>query len=126
MAANGRKNADDALAVALAAGQTVEEAARQAGLSERTAYRRLALPGYRQRVAEARAEMVAQALGKMASNMTAAADTLRQLLTASGDNVKLGAARALLELGVKLRESVELEARLVELERRMGGKGESA
>lgn len=118
MAAGGRKNADDALAIALASGLTVEEAARQAGLSERTAFRRLAVPGYRQRVAEARAEMVTRALGKMADSMTAAADTLRQLLTASGDNVKLGAARALLELGVKLRESVELEQRMADLEAR--------
>jgi hypothetical protein len=118
MAAGGRKNADDALAIALASGLTVEDAARQAGLSERTAYRRLAVPGYRQRVAEARGEMVARALGRLADGMTAAADTLRQLLAASGDNVKLGAARALLELGVKLRESVELERRLADLEAR--------
>jgi hypothetical protein len=119
MAASGRRNADDSLLVALAAGRTVEEAARQAGLSERTAFRRLAVPGFRQRVAAARAEMVEKALGRMADSMSAAADTLRQLLTANGDNVKLGAARALLELTVKLRESVELEARLQSLETRM-------
>jgi hypothetical protein len=119
MAASGRRNADDALLVALAAGQTVEEAARQAGLSERTAFRRLAVPGFRLRVSEARAGMVEKALGRMADSMSAAADTLRQLLTANGDNVKLGAARALLELTVKLRESVELEERLRTLEARM-------
>jgi hypothetical protein len=44
--------------------------------------------------------------------MTSAADTLRGLLDAANSGtVRLGAARALLELGPKLRESVELEER---------------
>ena len=116
MAVRGRNNADDALAVALASGLTVQEAARKAGVSERTTFRRLADLGFRQRVACARAEMVTQALGMMAEGMTAAAGTLRQLLTASADTVKLGAARSILELTVRLRESVELEQRLTILE----------
>src|SRR5439155_27032500 len=41
MAGSGRKNADEALALALAAGVSVQEAARQAGLSDRAAARRL-------------------------------------------------------------------------------------
>ena len=60
MAANGRKNADDALVLYLAAGLTVEAAARKARVSPRTAHRRLADAGFRQRVTEARAEMVQQ------------------------------------------------------------------
>jgi hypothetical protein len=69
-----------------------------------------------------RAEMVGRALGKMADGMTEAADTLRALLTAEGESVRLGAARSILELGNKLRESVELEERLSALEQRAEGK----
>jgi hypothetical protein len=49
--------------------------------------------------------------------MADAAAKLRELLTAESETVRLGAARALLELGVKLREGVELEQRVADLER---------
>jgi hypothetical protein len=50
--------------------------------------------------------------------MAEAADVLRQLLDAqTPPAVRLGACRALLELAVKLRESVELEERVAALER---------
>ena len=50
--------------------------------------------------------------------MTAAADVLAGLLKNKDANVKLRAARAVLELATKLRESEELEARVTELETR--------
>jgi len=68
---------------------------------------------------EDQAEMVGRALGKMADGMADAADRLRQLLAAESESVRLGACRALLELGVKLRESVELEQRLADVEARL-------
>jgi hypothetical protein len=43
-------------------------------------------------------------------------------LKAKADTVKLGAGRSILELGNKLRESVEMEARLAALEGRFGDK----
>jgi hypothetical protein len=116
MAARGRKNTDAALALALASGLTVGAAARRAGVGERTAYRRLADAAFRARVAALRGEMVERALGRAARGMSAAADTLRQLLKADKESVRQGAARALLELTVRLRESVELEERLAALE----------
>ena len=119
MAENGRLKGDDNLLLAMAEGRTVREAAIAAGLGERTATRRLADPNFRRRVVEARAEMVARALGKMADGMAEAADTLRQLLRAEGESVRLGAARSILELGNKLRESVEVEARLQAIERQL-------
>jgi hypothetical protein len=116
MAGNGRKNAD-ALALALAAGDSIADAAANAGVGERTVYRRLADPAFRQRIQTFRGEMVAQALGRMANGMTEAADVLRQLLASqTPPAVRLGAARSILELGVKLRESVELEQRVAALE----------
>jgi hypothetical protein len=121
MAENGRrKKGDAAFLLALAAGQTVRDAARSAGIGERTATRRVADPKFRHHVGELRSEMVARALGKMADGMAEAAETLRALLApGTRPAVRLGAAKALLELGVRLRESIELEGRLADLERRL-------
>jgi len=116
MADNGREKGDDALLLALAAGATVREAARQARVCERTAARRLADPDFRRRLAEARADMVQRALGKLSDASTAAADALRALLKAKKETVRLSAARAILELGNRLRDPVEMEARLAVLE----------
>ncbi len=60
--------------------------------------------------------MFEQALGAVASAGVTAAQTLRDLLRASSESVRLGAARSVLELGSRLRESVELEERLSRLE----------
>ena len=60
--------------------------------------------------------MVERALGKMSEGMVEAAETMRGLLQANSEAVKLGAARSLLELGLKLRESVETKEQIRELE----------
>jgi len=49
MAQQGRRHADAALRLALACGATVENAARAAGVSERTLYRRLKDPVFTSR-----------------------------------------------------------------------------
>jgi hypothetical protein len=116
VAHRGRRTADDALAVALATGRTVREAAAIAGVSERTATRRAADTAFRRHVAELRREMVQAALGRMTDGMTDAADTLRKLLKAKKESVRLGAARAICEKACKLRESAELEERIAALE----------
>src|SRR4051794_16178783 len=106
MADNGIRKGDDALALALASGKTLRDAAKCAHVSERTASRRWADPAFRRRVTKLRAEMVSQAMGRMVDWMTEAADTLRKLLKAESDSVRLGASRTVVELGVKLRETV--------------------
>jgi hypothetical protein len=126
VAHRGRRNADEALALAVASGQSLRDAAATAALSERTAARRWANLAFRQRVTELRADMVQRALGRTADSMTEAADTLRQLLNSPSHSARLGAARALLELGVKLRETVELEQRLLALERRIADENDAS
>ena len=118
MKANGRKSADEAIIVALAGGRTVQAAARVAGVAESTIYRRLRETEFRRRVTETRAEFTARALGNLAAASTAAAGTLRRLLKAKSEAVRLSAARSILELGTKLRDSVELEQRILALEAR--------
>jgi len=113
------RKGDGLLIVALAGGATVPEAAARARVSVRTVQRRLDDPAFRQHVSEARGAMIARAVGQLADATTEAARTLRELLDAEAETVKLGAARAILEHAVKLRESAELETRIAALEERI-------
>src|SRR5262245_41281334 len=108
----------EAAALALACGCDLAEAARRSHAGKRTIKTWTAtVPGFARRVGELRAEMTARALGRLADGMTDAADTLGFLCRKGrSEQVRLGAARALLELGVRLREAVELEQRVAALE----------
>ena len=106
----------DTLATALATGSTVAEAAQRAGIAERTAYRRLKEPQTQQQIREVRAALLDRAVGKLADSMDAAVATLVRNLTAAPPSVQVRAAVALLEQGVKLRTSVELEQRVAAAE----------
>lgn len=110
----------EAAALALAAGHTLREASRASGAGERTIKTWTAtLPAFTKRVSELRAEMTGRALGRLADNMASAAETLGYLSRkGKSEMVRLSAARAVLELGARLRESVELEERLAALEGR--------
>ena len=120
MSGGARQNADSALVTALAAGGTVEAAATSAGISAATAHRRLNDPAFCRRVTDARDEMVARSVARLSATSTLAADTLRELLKARSETVRLGAARAILELGSKLREQEDLAERIAALEERLG------
>src|SRR5262245_31805137 len=121
MARNGRKKGAVELVAALASGLTVRAACKRAHVSVRTAFRRMAEPDFRREVVEARAGMFDRALGRMSSAAVQAASTLRKLLDARADTTKLAAARALLEHGAKLREQVDLERRISDLEMKAKG-----
>jgi hypothetical protein len=111
----GRKNADAALVAGLAAGLTVAGAAAKAGVSEATAYRRLQQPEFVAAVDKARDDMVERAVGVASDGLVAAAATLRKLLTADKDAIKLQAARALLELAPKLKDFADLSREVAAL-----------
>jgi hypothetical protein len=116
----GRKNADDQLLQLLACGATVEQAAQQAGVSARTAHRRLKDPSFQQRLQAARSDMVQRTSGMLTA---AAMEAVKTLLTLQHAEipaaVRLGAARAVLELGLKLREVSNLTERIEALEAQM-------
>jgi hypothetical protein len=105
------------LVIELVSGATVEDAARSAGMSEATAYRRLKHPDFRREFDEARSSVVTRATSKLTTASTEAVDTLRGLLSSDHDFAKLAAARAILELGIKLREHEDLAVRIAALER---------
>lgn len=107
---------DDGFALAIASGTSIKEAARSAGISESTAYRRLKDPAFRRRVSEIRTSYLNEAVGRLSEAANEAVSTLKALLTARSEPVRLSAARAILELGPKLREQAELEERVTALE----------
>jgi transposase-like protein len=117
--ATGRKSEAkrEAVALSLASGQTAKAAAAACGVSERTIGNWLNESSFVQRVDSLRADMVSRAAGRIADDMTRAAKTLRKLLSDPDSRVRLGAARAVLENGVRLREATILEARVAELEK---------
>ena len=116
MAGSGRHNADVTLVVALASGLSNKQAVQQAKVSERTVTWRLADPAFREQVAAARSETVTRTAALLTAAGTAAVQTLMQLLSARAESVRLGAARAVLELAVSYREGEQMEARLRALE----------
>jgi hypothetical protein len=117
---------DSVLAMALAAGATHAAAAERAQISERTVRRKLADPAFRALVGEYRNQLIAGALGRMAENMTRAADTLAALLDAPEAHLRARAARAVLSLTLRLQDSVDTNNRIRELELELARKQGSA
>ncbi len=118
--AKTRQSIDEALLLALACGGTVENAARSAGTSARTAHRRLQEPGFQQRLRAMRCDMVQRTAGMLTAASLESVKTLLALQEGSQPpNVRLGAARAIVELGLKVREMTEVHERLAVLEGKM-------
>lgn len=120
MSRKRRKRGDETLVTAPACGATVEGAARKAGLSVRTVYRRLADPDFQERL---RRELVELAR-RTARLLTAASlESVRTLVELQGAALppaaRLGAARAIIALGLKLHEEADLADRVAELESRL-------
>jgi hypothetical protein len=112
-----RKDIDDALVLALAGGEGMAGAARRANVSDRTVRRRLAEEAFRRRVDQARTELVAAAVGRLAEGGAEAAVKLRWLvLNARAETTALGAARAVLDMLFRARQLEDLERRVSELE----------
>ena len=73
------------------------------------------------------AELVQRACGLLTAGSLEAVRALVELLRPdSPPNARLGAARATLEIGQKLREATEFEARLRALEQRAADRGPQA
>jgi len=95
----------------------VQTAAAAAGVSPRTAHRRLTDPSFRAEVDRARTDLIRQATGVLAGTATAAARELESLLDHPSGRVRLAAARAVLSLLPGLDSYASTVARLDALER---------
>lgn len=115
-----KKQADKALVLALATGTTVEDAARQCGVEEKVVRRKLADEKFRKRIVAARATLTERTCGLLTAAGLEAAKAMVELAGAGGPPaVRLAAAKAVLDLGVKLRTVVDLETEVADLERRV-------
>lgn len=120
MARTQRKKNEDALLLALASGATVDEAALQCEIDPRTVYRRLADESFAAQLGKLRGEIVARAAGRLTAAGMEAVHTLLDLQKApTPPATRLGAARAILELGLRVREVVDLQQQLDGLETRL-------
>jgi hypothetical protein len=120
MAQRGKHHKDEVLILALACGATIEGAARQAGISEATAYRRRQDPEFRRRLQELRADMTQRTTGMLTAAGMESVKTLLELQKPSvPPAARLGSARTVLELGMKMREFNELEERIAALEEQL-------
>jgi hypothetical protein len=119
----GRRDVDDLLITTLACGATQEAAAQKVQVSLATVRRRMQDPRFRSRLTQARTEMVQRSAGTLTAAHSEAIRTLLELQKSSvPPATRLGAARAIIELGTRLRESAELLQRVTELEERLNAK----
>ncbi len=115
------KDPDTVLILALACGATVDAASRQCGISERTVYRRLRDAKFQRKIQSVRDDMIQRSAGQLTASALEAGKTLLALLAnTTPPAVRLGAARAILEIGIRVREAAELAQRVADLESRIG------
>jgi hypothetical protein len=107
---------EEQLILGLASGVTVEQAARAAGMSVRTAFRRLERPEFRSRVTRARTDLLERGLGRLAAASASAAAVLERQLEAESAAVQVRAAISILGLGGRLHEQLDLAERLEAIE----------
>ena len=106
--------------LSLACGATVESAAAKAGVTPRTVHRRLNDPAFQKRLREVKDEMLKRTASMLTALNGEAIKTLASLQErGTPPNVRLGAARAVIELSARLRESAELHERMTALEQQV-------
>jgi hypothetical protein len=110
------------LVATLVCGATQDAAAVKAGVSSATVQRRLQNPDFKRRLAQARSEMVQRLAGNLTAASSEAVRALLDLIKSGSPTVRLGAARTILEIGARLRESADLEQRVLDLELRLNEK----
>lgn len=108
---------------ALLAAPTAKEAAKIANVGERTLKRWRTLPAFQRAYREAQSELLESAVCQSRQHLTGALSALADI-TADANAppaARVSAARASVELALKLGEQNDIMARLDELERTIGG-----
>lgn len=113
------------LALQMARGLCCRDAAKNVGMSYRTANRRTSDPRFMARLNELRAGLLTDARNRIVGAMGQAIDVLATLLANSDDAVKLKAADKLLTHALRLDERAELVERLERLERLLAAHNEA-
>lgn len=114
--ARKRTDADALLIVGMATGRPLADVAAEAGVSERTVQRRMAKPEFQRKVSDLRCQMMKDLSGRLSQVSGKAMERLQSLLEADSENVRLGAARSILDQTLRVREAVDFEGRLQQIE----------
>lgn len=115
----GKTRQAEAAIAAIASGCSQAEAARRAGVGERTIARWLARDEFRQRVTKARERVLDGLVGQLADNAARAVTALGELLDDESPVIRLGASRAVIDALVKMRAEVDIESRLSAIESKL-------
>jgi hypothetical protein len=114
------RRVDDKLVAEIAAGTSLREAAKRAGVSERTAHRRWANPEFQMRVLAVRAGVRCEVVGRLTEYMKKATQTLMNGMSAQSESVRVSAARAVLKIGQDMggrqEENAMLAAQLKQMQ----------
>jgi hypothetical protein len=117
MPGGSRAGGDAALLSALVGGSHLASAAASAGMSERTARRRMLDPDFRRQLDAAQAELVSGGVRALTAATADAVLALHDLVAPSSPpGIRLHAAKAILEIGSRLREEGEVLERLTAVE----------
>lgn len=116
---------DSAMVTALATHRTMQQAADACGVSLTTIRRRLKNPAFCRKLAAMRARLSEHTATFLSEHMTNAAGVLHDL-TAEGinNNTRRAAARDIIELGQSMRNDLDVERRLRELETKFAAHSE--
>jgi len=104
----------------MALGQKVSVWAKKNGVPRRTCYDWTKTPEYKATVREVRRRALDRAVGQFVRNLTKAVGRIALLATeAESESVQLQASRAVLRESIKVREHVDLEEQMLDIERRL-------
>ncbi|MFT3881782.1 MAG: hypothetical protein QM703_19250 [Gemmatales bacterium] len=119
--AKRRSRSDETLISVLAMGATAEVAAQKAEVSTRTVYRRLQDEEFLRRLEEYKVDILRRTASSFVASNAEAMRTILHLLKENNPaSVRLGASRAILDYGLKLREITDIADRLDRVEQRAG------
>ena len=110
------ENKRSLLAFELASVNSLAEAAQKFLVCHKTIYRQLKKPEFRLLVHRYRDQMLASAVGRLTNCMIRAADSLGSTLDSDNPHIRVRASRAIISLGLDLRDAVETNGRLDEVE----------
>jgi hypothetical protein len=108
------------VAVLLASGSTIRDAAAESSVGERTIHTWLDDPAFRAFVSALRDRLLNETIGRLTLAASRAASVLETLLDSEQDQIRLRAASSILDAMIRVREHGELANRVAELESRAG------
>ena len=114
------KISDEKLLAALMVTPTISAAAAALGCGERTIFRRMENPAFREQYERMQRDALLTASAGLYGRVGAAVDTMAAIMTDGqvGASTRLNAARAIVDAAVRVAEVVDIERRLDALERR--------